>query len=71
MHIKKFDHEGFHRDNHMWALEKSPEVLQFVETFDDEKKRQIIVTILDKFKSDVLLKADKLEKSVKIKYFRY
>ncbi|KAL5239730.1 hypothetical protein ACI65C_007140 [Semiaphis heraclei] len=61
--LKKFDHDGFHR-NHLWALEKCPEVLKFVEVFDQEKQRQTITTVLNKFQFDVLLKADHLEKSV-------
>lgn len=61
--LKKFDHDGFHR-NHLWALEKCPEVLKFVDIFDQEKQRQTIITILNKFQFDVLLNADRLEKSV-------
>ncbi|XP_025207051.1 uncharacterized protein LOC112602910 [Melanaphis sacchari] len=61
--LKKFDHEGFHR-NHIWALEQCPEVLKFLEVFDQEKKRQTIITIINKFQLDVLLRADQLEKSV-------
>lgn len=63
--IQTFNHDGFHRPDHIWALEKSPEVLKFVDVFDQEKQRQIITTILNKFQSDVLLKADNLEKSYK------
>jgi len=47
----------------LWALEKCPEVLKFVEVFDQEKQRQTIITILNKFQFDVLLNADQLEKS--------
>ncbi|VVC39875.1 Hypothetical protein CINCED_3A004399 [Cinara cedri] len=62
--LKKFNHEGFHRDCHMWSLENSPEVLQFVEVFEQETQRQIIMTVLNKFQSDILLNAVHLEKSV-------
>lgn len=50
----------------MWALEESPKVLRFVQVFDQEKQRQTITTVLNKFQFDVLLKADHLEKSFKI-----
>jgi len=50
----------------LWALEKCPEVLKFVEVFDQEKQRQTITTVLNKFQSDVLLKADHLEKSLSL-----
>lgn len=49
----------------MWALEKSPEVLKYVEVFENEKQRQTITATLNKFQSDVLLRADQLEKSLK------
>jgi len=45
-------------------------VLKFVNVFDQENQRQIIITILNKFQSDVLLKTDHLEKSFKT-YFIY
>jgi len=45
-------------------------VLKFVNVFDQENQRQIIITILNKFQSDVLLKADHLEKSFNT-YFIY
>ncbi|XP_060878487.1 hydroxylysine kinase [Metopolophium dirhodum] len=61
--LKTFNHDGFHR-SHLWALEKCPEVLKFVEVFDQEKQQQTITTVINKFQSDVLLKADYLEKSV-------
>lgn len=54
----------------MWSLEKSPEVLKFVKVFDNEKQRQTITTTLNKFQSNVLLKADQLEKSLKT-YFNH
>lgn len=54
----------------MWALEKSPEVLKFLEVIDNEKYQQAIITTLNKFQSDVLLKADQLEKSLKT-YFNH
>lgn len=70
MCIQKFNHEGFHRKNHIWALEKSPEVIKYVDVFDSEKQRQAIIISLNKFQSDVLLKADQLEKSLKT-YFNH
>lgn len=45
-------------------------MLKFVNVFDQENQRQIIITILNKFQSDVLLKTDHLEKSFKT-YFIY
>jgi len=50
----------------LWALEECPEVLKFIDVFDQEKQRQTITTVLNKFQFDVLLKADHLEKSLKI-----
>lgn len=47
----------------MWSLENSPEVLKFVDVFDQEIQRQTIKTVLNKFHSDVLLNADQFEKS--------
>lgn len=54
----------------MWALEMSPEVLKFVEVFENEKQQQAIIITLNKFHSDVLLKTDQLEKSLK-SYFHH
>lgn len=47
----------------MWSLENSPEVLQFVDVFNQETQRQTITKVLNKFQSDILLNADHLEKS--------
>lgn len=54
----------------MWSLENSPEVLQFVEVFDQETQRQTISTVLNKFQSDILLNAGHLEKS-SVTYFNH
>lgn len=49
----------------MWSVENSPEVLKFVDVFDEEKQRQTIIKVLNKFQSDVLCRADHFEKSFK------
>uniref|UniRef100_A0A2S2Q788 Hydroxylysine kinase n=1 Tax=Sipha flava TaxID=143950 RepID=A0A2S2Q788_9HEMI len=61
--LKEFNHDGFHRNDFLWALEKSPEVLKYVDVFNQEKQ-QIITTILNKFQSTVLSKSHNFTKSV-------
>ncbi|XP_050520879.1 uncharacterized protein LOC126894131 isoform X2 [Daktulosphaira vitifoliae] len=62
--LQSFDHEGFHRENHIWALEYAGDALKFVNVFEDKNQQNILNTVLKKFQSEFLSKKDILEKSV-------
>ncbi|XP_050441615.1 hydroxylysine kinase-like [Adelges cooleyi] len=62
--FRTFDHEGFHRQEHIWALENAANVLKFIDVFDEQNQRDMIKNVLNKFQSSVLSQKDLLEKSI-------
>lgn len=69
--LQTFDHEGFHRQEHIWALENAADVLKFIDVFDEQNQRDMIENVLNKFQSSVLSQKDLLEKSIKNVYILY